>query len=245
MRIVQRPRCESGTRCGGSCDVHPRLDQQLVGVFATADRYPVGGGPAGVQPCRIRVALPKRTPHRVRGNRGSRPGGGDNCDGQWDDMTKTFNTQGDGHDEWLTPKWITDTLGPFELDPCSPGDRRPWDTATYHLSVENDGLNAPWFGRVWCNPPYGRETFKWLDKLASHGNGIALIFARTETKGFHRQVWDRAHSILFLEGRLAFHRVDGTSGDVANAPSCLVAYGSLNTERLRASGFAGKLVSLK
>ena len=161
------------------------------------------------------------------------------------DMAKTFNTQGDGHDEWLTPKWITDTLGPFDLDPCSPGDRRPWDTASYHLSVHDDGLKAPWFGRVWCNPPYGRETFKWLDKLATHGNGVALIFARTETVGFHRQVWDRAHSVLFFEGRLAFHRVDGTSGDVANAPSCLIAYGRLNTDRLKGSGFKGKLVELK
>jgi hypothetical protein len=97
---------------------------------------------------------------------------------------KNFNTVTDGHDEWLTPKYITDTLGPFDLDPCSPGDRRPWDTATYHLDESDNGLAAPWFGKVWCNPPYGRETFKWLSKLADHGNGIALVFARTETAGF-------------------------------------------------------------
>ena len=161
------------------------------------------------------------------------------------DVSRTFNTAGVGHDEWLTPKWITDALGPFDLDPCSPGDRRPWDTASRHLSLPTDGLSVPWEGRVWCNPPYGKETFKWLGKLADHGDGIALIFARTETKGFHRQVWDRSHAVLFIEGRLAFHRVDGTVGDVANAPSCLIAYGCANATRLMFSGIPGKTVVLK
>ena len=160
-------------------------------------------------------------------------------------MANNFNSNGDGHDEWLTPKWITDTLGPFDLDPCSPGVRRPWDTATHHLSVEDDGLSAPWFGHVWCNPPYGRETFKWLSKLADHGNGIALIFARTETTGFFDQIWERADAVFFFKGRLKFHYIDGSSDQSANAPSCLVAYGSDAVSRFRNSGFNGKLVELK
>ncbi len=158
---------------------------------------------------------------------------------------RNFNTVTEGHDEWLTPKYITDTLGPFDLDPCSPGTRRPWDTAMYHLDEINNGLVAPWFGTVWCNPPYGRETFKWLAKLADHGNGIALVFARTETVGFFEQVWERADAVFFFKGRLRFCYVDGTEADVANAPSCLIAYGKPNVERLRDSGFAGKLVVLK
>ena len=157
----------------------------------------------------------------------------------------SFNTVTDGKDEWLTPKWVTDTLGPFDLDPCSPGDRRPWDTATWHLSKEFDGLRAPWFGRVWCNPPYGRETFRWLDKLATHGRGIGLIFARTETIGFHGHVWNRAHAIFFFKGRLKFHDVHGKQFDAPNAPSCLIAYGEGEKQRLAESGFSGKLVILK
>lgn len=160
-------------------------------------------------------------------------------------MTNNFNLIGDGHDEWLTPKWITDTLGPFDLDPCSPGSRRPWDTATHHLSVEDDGLSAPWFGNVWCNPPYGRETFKWMSKLATHGSGIALIFARTETQGFHDQIWEKADAVFFFKGRLKFHYIDGSSDQAANAPSCLVAYGEEAVNRLKCSGFNGKLVELK
>ncbi len=152
----------------------------------------------------------------------------------------------DGHDEWLTPKWITDTLGPFDLDPCSPGERRPWDTATYHLSKENDGLRAPWFGMVWCNPPYGTETFKWLDKLATHGNGIALVFARTETIGFHTHVWNRADAVFFFQGRLKFCEVSGDEARFnGGAPSCLVSYGQTATDRLRNANLTGRLVVLK
>ena len=39
-------------------------------------------------------------------------------------------------DEWYTPKWLIDTLGPFDLDPCSP-EARPYDTATVHLTKES------------------------------------------------------------------------------------------------------------
>lgn len=86
-------------------------------------------------------------------------------------------------DEWLTPPNIIRSLGVFDLDPCSPINR-PWDTAINHLTILDDGLSKEWEGRVWLNPPYGNETRKWLKKLAEHGNGIALIFARTETKTF-------------------------------------------------------------
>ncbi len=160
-------------------------------------------------------------------------------------MTKNFNTVTDRHDEWLTPKHITDSLGPFDLDPCSPGDRRPWDTATTHYCEEQNGLVLPWTGDIWCNPPYGRETFTWIKKLADHGNGLALIFARTETVGFHAQVWSRADAVFFFKGRVNFCKIDGSTPDRSNAPSCLVAYGDKMVKRIQESGLVGKLVILK
>lgn len=159
-------------------------------------------------------------------------------------MAKDFNTITDGHDEWLTPRFITETLGPFDIDPCSPGERRPWDTANRHVDAEEDGLSIEWTGRVWCNPPYGKETFVWMNKLANHGNGIALIFARTETIGFHEQIWNRADAIFFFQGRLKFCYVSGLEAQHANAPSCLVAYGENNVQALKHCGFRGKLVLL-
>ena len=156
-------------------------------------------------------------------------------------VNKNFNTNTKNNGEWLTPRRLIQSLGTFDLDPCSP-IVRPWDTADLHYNEIDDGLSKDWVGRVWLNPPYGKETFKWLEKLADHGDGIALIFARTETIGFHEQIWRKAHAVFFLKGRIKFCYVDGTQGDVANAPSCLVSYTPENTLAIKKSGLVGQLV---
>ncbi|MDR5776241.1 MULTISPECIES: DNA N-6-adenine-methyltransferase [unclassified Caballeronia] len=139
-------------------------------------------------------------------------------------------------DEWLTPPEIMAKLGAFDLDPCSPLNR-PWDTARRHFTVADDGLGKEWFGRVWMNPPFGREATRWMKKMADHGNGIALIPARTETAMFYESVWSRADAVLFIKGRPHFHRVDGTRASFnSGAPICLVAYGQRNHAELLKSG---------
>lgn len=147
--------------------------------------------------------------------------------------------------EWLTPPEVLKALGPFDLDPCSPRIR-PWDTAARHVSLPDNGLAMQWTGRVWLNPPYGKWTGRWLQKLAAHGNGIAMIFARTETQMFFEYIWHQANGILFLKGRPCFHRPDGTkaSGN-SGAPVCLVAYGSENADQLQACGIPGYYVKLR
>jgi len=144
---------------------------------------------------------------------------------------------------WLTPPHILAALGDFDVDPCAaPG----WPTATTQYVLPVDGLAQPWAGRVWLNPPYGAQTWTWLDRLAAHGDGVALIFARTETAGFVEQVWSKAHGIYFLHGRLHFHHSDGTRA-VANAgaPSCLVAYGQANADVLASCDLPGTWVALR
>lgn len=130
----------------------------------------------------------------------------------------------DQKDEWLTPPYIVDALAPFDLDPCAPVNR-PWNTAWNHYTVEDDGLSKEWHGFVWCNPPYGTQTGLWLEKMAKHNRGIALVFARTDTKMFHEQIFGKATSVFFIKGRLKFYSVEGREADSAGAPSCLVAYG--------------------
>src|SRR4051812_4389696 len=78
-------------------------------------------------------------------------------------------------------------------------------------------------GVVWMNPPYDRRVInRWMDKLATHGMGIALVFARTETAWFHDQVWKRASSVFFFEGRLDFYTPQGIRANFnCGAPSCL------------------------
>lgn len=140
------------------------------------------------------------------------------------------------NDEWLTPPEVMAKLGAFDLDPCSPINR-PWPTAGKHYTVLDGGLQRPWHGRVWCNPPFGREAIKWLRKMAEHGNGIALIPARTETAMFYETVWGVADAVLFIKGRPHFHYVDGSRAPFnSGAPICLVAYGQENKDALISSG---------
>lgn len=148
----------------------------------------------------------------------------------------------EGTDTWLTPPEIIEALGPFDLDPCASLDR-PWDTATRHYTVEDDGLSKPWDGMVWMNPPYGPKATKWLGRLAGHGNGIALVFARTETRMFTEHVWPHATALLFIEGRLHFHYPDGRRAKAnSGAPSVLVSYGLDAAKRLLNSGIPGAFV---
>lgn len=136
-------------------------------------------------------------------------------------------------DVWLTPPHIIEQLGPFDLDPCAAPEPRPWPTAAEHIALPRDGLAEAWEGRVWLNPPYGKRTHLWLQRLAEHGFGTALIFARTETAMFRETVWKHASAVKFLSGRLHFHHPNGQRAiSNSGAPSCLVAYGDGDAERL-------------
>jgi hypothetical protein len=146
------------------------------------------------------------------------------------------------NDEWLTPPEILAALGSFDIDPCSPVER-PWPTARVHYTKIDDGLSKDWIGRIWLNPPFGREAVKWLRRLKAHGNGIALIPARTETEMFYECVWTHADAVCFLRGRPHFHFVDGSRAKSnSGAPICLVAYGETNANRLRYANL-GRVVS--
>lgn len=150
-----------------------------------------------------------------------------------------------GKDEWLTPPDLLRQLGEFDLDPCAPVTR-PWDMAAEHFTMLDDGLKRPWHGRVWLNPPYGKHAAAWLDRLADHGRGTALIFARTETDMFWSQVWGKASGLLFIRGRLFFHHVDGRRADHnGGAPSVLVAYGEEDAEILGRCGVPGAFVDCR
>lgn len=137
-----------------------------------------------------------------------------------------------GSPTWLTPpEWIK-ALGSFDLDPCCP-EEMPWPTADKMLTEATDGLSPAWHGRVWLNPPFGQQAALWLRKMAQHGNGIALIPARTETAMFYESVWGKADAVCFVKGRPHFHYPDGTRAPFnSGAPICLVAYGQNNVDAL-------------
>jgi DNA N-6-adenine-methyltransferase (Dam) len=139
--------------------------------------------------------------------------------------------------EWYTPPELFEALGlAFDLDPAAPPGGVPWVPAARYFSRFDDGLSQPWQGRVWLNPPYGRDVGRWLDRLAEHGDGLALVFARTDTAWFHR-AFARATAACFIKGRLRFVAGDGQAAtSAAGAPSLLLAYGLPCALALSASG---------
>jgi len=145
-------------------------------------------------------------------------------------------------DIWLTPPHIIKSLGKFDLDPCA-HPTQFYQTAREMISLPQDGLATTWKGRVWLNPPYGSQLKHWIEKLADHGNGIALVPSRTEVESwFWPFIWERASAILFLKGRLYFRKPDGSTMGNAGHGSVLAAYGKRNVTALRRSKIPGMVV---
>lgn len=114
--------------------------------------------------------------------------------------------------EHYTPHALLDAvvacLGAIDLDPCS-NDGLPNVPAAQHYTREQNGLALPWNGRIYMNPPYGREIEEWVTKLvAEHRRpeggvteAIALVPARTDTQWF---IELRDFTCCFVTGRLTF-----------------------------------------
>lgn len=131
--------------------------------------------------------------------------------------------------EWYTPPHVFDALNlVFDLDPCAPlMPKADWIPAKTRYSLPNNGLLLPWYGSVWLNPPYGKQAGIWVNRLASHGNGIALVFSRTDVKWWHQAV-PQATAVCFIEGRLTFIAGDGQSAPGnSGGPSALIAFGDM------------------
>lgn len=146
--------------------------------------------------------------------------------------------------EYYTPPEIVHALGEFDLDPCYPIMPLPWQTAKKVYTKEDDGLLMPWDGRVWLNPPYGRELATWVNKMALHNNGILLCFNRSDTDALHKYVYPFATSHFILRRRPHFYR-PAAPGQIermkanSGGPIVLFAYGEQNSEALETSGLPG------
>lgn len=126
-------------------------------------------------------------------------------------------------DEWATPQDLFDALDAtfhFTLDPCATPENAK---CAKFYTKEQDGLKQDWGGDViWCNPPYGREIGKWIQKCAEHrGVAVMLIPARTDTRWWHSYIDKNpdAH-VYFIKGRLKF----GDGKNPAPFPSAIVVY---------------------
>lgn len=123
--------------------------------------------------------------------------------------------------EWETPSHIFDMLNDefhFTLDPCSSHHNAKCEK---HYTIKENGLLQDWTGEiVFCNPPYGREMPKWIEKCATEkATCVMLIPTRTDTEAFHKWIYGKAE-IRFIKGRLHY----GNSKYSAPFPSMIVIF---------------------
>ena len=131
--------------------------------------------------------------------------------------------------EHYTPQGIIDAvvrlLGAIDVDPCSNSHESPSVPALTVYTAADDGLSQFWTGRVYMNPPYGRDVKQWVRKLVesySYGfvtEAVALLPARTDT-----QWWQllRDYPVCFVTGRLRF----GGNRNLAPFPSAVFYLGT-------------------
>lgn len=140
-------------------------------------------------------------------------------------------------DDWYTPPAFFEAFGiTFDLDPCSPGPGH-WVPARKIYTKADDGLARPWDGTVFMNPPFGGRNGQvpWLTKFLNHGDGIAIVAARTSAAWFHSHAI-RADTMLFPRGKTKFIRPDGSTGGSPGTGVVLIGMGDLCNEALEGCG---------
>lgn len=126
---------------------------------------------------------------------------------------------GTGENEWYTPavhlQAARAVLGGIDLDPASSPLANETVGADQIFTMADDGLNQPWAGKVWLNPPYSQPAIaNFAEKLASEwqdGNlesAIALTHNYTDTAWFHRLA-TTCSAICFTRGRIGFVNPEG------------------------------------
>jgi hypothetical protein len=117
------------------------------------------------------------------------------------------------------------TMGAIDLDPCAESALDPNVPAAAHFTLEDDGLAQDWYGRIYMNPPYGRQIGHWVAKLVAEfeagrvQQAVALLPARTDTRWMTLL---REYPRCYIRGRLKFK---GHSA-AAPFPSAVVFVGS-------------------
>lgn len=128
-------------------------------------------------------------------------------------------------DLWETPQSFFDDLDRefnFALDVCATPENAKCKN---FFTSKEDGLKQNWggYGTIWCNPPYGREIGRWVQKAyetAKTGETVVMLLpARTDTKWFHDYIKGKAE-IRFVRGRLKF----GNAKHNAPFPSMIVIF---------------------
>lgn len=136
-----------------------------------------------------------------------------------------------------TPNHIIDALGPFYMDPCA-GPTTSIGVVNYSGGI-CDGLELPWEGIVWCNPPFS-EKEKWIEKFVSHGCGILILPERGSAPWFG-PLAAKCGCYFVLGKKINF--VGGKTSNNVGSVLFPMHYTAVN--RIKKSGLPGHFVEVK
>ena len=129
-------------------------------------------------------------------------------------------------DEWWTPiqyiKSVRKVMGTIDLDPASCARANAVIKASTFYTEEDNGLEQPWHGKVFMNPPYSMNKPFAEKMIEEHASGnvnqaIVLLGAHAiETKWFSKY-WN--YVLCFTGHRIRFNTPDGPAiaGNIAGS----------------------------
>lgn len=140
-------------------------------------------------------------------------------------------------DTWQTPDDLLDIITrhvDITLDPCAGPETSIGQEENYRLEDGDDGLEDPWFGTVFVNPPFSYMD-KWTQRVMEEKdnedvNLIILLSAdSTDVQSWWHGRVTEANYVWFSEGRIKF--IDPDTGEQKNSPTagtCLSFYGEIS-----------------
>ncbi len=129
-----------------------------------------------------------------------------------------------GNQESYTPAEYIEAarlvMGSIDLDPASNELAQKTVKAATYYTKENNGLEKPWIGNMFLNPPYSHPEVKYfVDKLLSElkpGQQAILLTNNNTDTNFFQDAARRAAAMCFTRGRINFLKPDGSISSPTN-----------------------------
>lgn len=134
-----------------------------------------------------------------------------------------------GDNEWYTParyiEMAREVMGTIDVDPASNNHAQATVRATTFYTEANSGLDKPWGGKVWMNPPYSNpEVQQFSEKVINEylSGRVTEAVVLTNNSGdtaWHHSMADVATAMCITRGRIKFESPTRASNSPAMGQS--------------------------